>query len=674
MTRLTTRMRQYAGQTTGVLTAFSALGLAFYAPIPPNQPIISAVDLLTTAPTSALIRTLLGGVLAWQLSRFTLPQLTVRQLRYAGTLALLFAACCCIGSSLQCHGKLPTEIIEWMLLIPEWQGLFSFFLVFLLAAIHFAGRILAKWRATPTQNFSSDIKPSHFKKSIPIHILRLNFHSTSRRSCLLRFLFLHAGIFICWLPVWLAYYPGLANYDILSHMMQCASGQYSTLHPVLYTLLLQCCLQLSSLFHGDTTLAIALLCLGQMLLLSGAMAWSLSTLLRHGASLLPCLLIGLFFALFPVFPLLAVSTTKDVPYAALALIVMILLFEFSHDPSRFFRTPAKIFTFLLSSTFMCMLRYNGIVSLSLLIPVLLFLLRWKPASSSNKHRVPKGRRSSPPLRLRMVFLLLSSMLLAWLGTQWLNQLTNAAPSFVTARDVASVPSQQMVRAVLEMEHNSPEYQDVVQWYSGASMIHRYRPCLADYTKRYINVDHSDGWRGFARTWLKTGLNHSRAYIEAFLEQTRGLWFIHDLSHAQIYPKNTPLFGYLLNNQVDCSEYISPIRFSSKLPGLQDFLNRLTTENTYQKLPGIRLLFSIGAQCWLSILLFAAALYRRQKATALAMAWLLCQILVLAFAPAVLVRYVLPIFLGNAAGVGLLIVQPKRFVFPSSTSPEPAQSK
>ena len=54
------------------------------------------------------------------------------------------------------------------------------------------------------------------------------------------FLFSFFVILLCWLPVWLAYYPGLWNYDPWQ-VDQVITGIYSKHHPLLHTLLLGNC-------------------------------------------------------------------------------------------------------------------------------------------------------------------------------------------------------------------------------------------------------------------------------------------------------------------------------------------------------------------------------------------------------------------------------------------------
>ena len=47
-----------------------------------------------------------------------------------------------------------------------------------------------------------------------------------------------AILLVCWLPVLLAYWPGMLNYDFAAEYMQHVEGSYSALHPLLHSALM----------------------------------------------------------------------------------------------------------------------------------------------------------------------------------------------------------------------------------------------------------------------------------------------------------------------------------------------------------------------------------------------------------------------------------------------------
>ncbi len=644
------QMKRFRGGRKGiasfVLSALAGLGLALYSPDAPSTGAELPVGLV-------------GAVSAWFLARSALEaKPSSRQLRYAGLTGAALAATFVAGAELQVYGAFRLETSALFLSGLRFLGLALYAGLWLLFLIRHGNAWLER------------LQNSRLEKRLDPDWL------TSRRTSSF-FALCWAVILLCWLPVWLAYFPGLANYDILTHMQQCVANSYSTLHPVFYTLLLKGCLVLAGFLGGGATLSIAFLCGFQLLLVSASMAYAISAMRKMGATMIGCLVALGFFALFPVFPLMAISTTKDIPFAAFCLMLMVQLFSLFSDLQSFWGSWGRIAAFLATGILLGLWRYNGVFSVLLLLLFIVVFLRVRDPIEKRRH-----------LKCRVTALLGLVFGLTLLANAGLNAATGAKPSFVTRRDMASLPAQQMIRAALEMDRKSDEFRNVLHWYSGTRMLTGYRPWLADYTKRAINVDHDNGWRGFAETWLQTGLKHPKAYLEAFLELNRGLWFVLDRSHTDIsgdivlgvpierikrgVRSHTDIsggidpFGYLQNNQVRCGELGDPIQFDSKIPWLKDFLNRLTTgENAYQYIPVLNLLFSIGFQCWLCLLLFLAAVYRRDRAMSCAMGWMLCLIVVLVAAPAVFVRYTLPVLMGN--GVGLMALGRKR---PGQGAPGP----
>lgn len=605
-------MRRHALPLPMGIAAFALLcgaGLALYSPFAPLQ------------WGEAALRGALGMVLGAVLAKDALAQVTPRKLWYSLILALPLSASGVVGAQLQVYGMLRLSAAALLPNLLCWLGGSVFVGLCLLFCLNHGGRLFkAQWL-----RLNGPPKPWFFWVCFGVLLLG-------------------------WLPVWLAYFPGITSYDSASHIGQCVTNQYSTLHPLAYTLLMKLCFEAAGALQGGSTLAIALLCWIQMLLMAFAMARGLVQLRKWGGALFPALLTLLFFALFPVFPILAISTTKDVPYAAFAFLAMVEILGLFQNSLGSPQPCKKQVPLVLWLCLMGLFRYNGLLTIALFALILGIACLYQ--------RLPcfRGARKLPRRILLLFFLALG---LSYGINEGLNAATSAAPSFVTRRDMASLPSQQLVRAALEMDPKSEEYQEVAQWYSGEKMLALHRPYLADYSKMFINVDHGTGWRGFMETWLSVGLRHPKAYFEAFLDLNRGLWFIHDLSHTNIYQANSPKVGYLLTDQKDYHDYDDPITFHSVLPALQRFLDEwVAGGNRFLALPFLRMLFSIGFQCWVSVFLFWAACYRRDCALMAAMGWTLCGLVLLAVAPAVLVRYALPVFLGNGIGFVALWRKPQ----------------
>jgi len=82
-----------------------------------------------------------------------------------------------------------------------------------------------------------------------------------------------AGIFLSWLPVWLALYPGAFAYDAEFAYEQIRTGELTSHHPVLHTLILGNAVRLGNLSGGGYNLGIAVYCLLQMAFVSFAFSY-----------------------------------------------------------------------------------------------------------------------------------------------------------------------------------------------------------------------------------------------------------------------------------------------------------------------------------------------------------------------------------------------------------------
>lgn len=82
-------------------------------------------------------------------------------------------------------------------------------------------------------------------------------------------------IIIMWLPVLMAYYPGIFAYDASNQVCQVVNESYSTHHPMVHTLLLGKLFEIGHLL-GDNNIGVLIYCLIQM----GILAFSFSFALQ----------------------------------------------------------------------------------------------------------------------------------------------------------------------------------------------------------------------------------------------------------------------------------------------------------------------------------------------------------------------------------------------------------
>ncbi len=455
-------------------------------------------------------------------------------------------------------------------------------------------------------------------------------------------LFCTAVIFLCWIPVFLAYYPSVFAYDAEGQLYQVIAHDYSTHHPLLHTLFLGAFFQLGG-WLGSYSAGMAVHSVVQMALMAAAFGWALAYLYRRGVSVYLCGFLLAFYALFPANSVLALSTTKDVLFSALVLLYTLVVYQMAadskDDADRGGSTADKDAerprggtracwaAYILLSVLLLLMRNNAVYAWVPGVPVVWLGLR--AGRSESGRRLGRGYVWASVFAF-ILFIICSAVLKTTLGAH------SGSP-----REMLSVPLQQMARTRVEAEESlSPETRQELDKYLPAEWVFAaYNPYFADPVKNRA-VIHDDP-AGLLRTWLKLGLQHPQIYIDAFLDNSVGCWFLEDETHAQIYGVGTESgFGYLSTDNRVMPAGCEIIEHSC-LPGLRAAMERVVSDNVYQKIPVVRIFFAPAFYWWLLCLYAAVAVYRREYRLLLPAVFLALYYLTLLLSPAVLVRYMYP---------------------------------
>jgi hypothetical protein len=445
--------------------------------------------------------------------------------------------------------------------------------------------------------------------------------------------------------VFLAYYPSVFAYDAEGQLYQVMSGDYSTHHPLLHTLFLGAFFRIGESLLGSVSAGMALHSVVQMLLMAGTFAYTLSFLYRRGTSVYLRLMLLAFYALFPANSILAISTTKDVLLSALVLLYTLQVYRMlCHDTVGTASDESASGTeeSICQAAVMPKRRGGEWISLPLII-MLMLLMRNNAVYAFVVGTLLTALfwHSEKDKKLRRKFLLISmaGLCLFAAGNAGLKAATHAKSG--SPREMLSIPLQQMARTRVKEEETLSEEmrQELDQYLSSEWVFAAYNPHLADPVKERAVIH--DNPVGFLRTWVKLGIQHPQTYIDAFLDTSIGYWFLGDQTHAEIYGVGTESgFGYLsTDNRVMPAGY--EVVEQSVLPGLRAFLERIVSDNAYQKYPVIRLLFAPASYWWLLCLYLAAAIYQKKYIFVVPVLFLVCYFLTLLLSPTVLVRYMYP---------------------------------
>lgn len=450
---------------------------------------------------------------------------------------------------------------------------------------------------------------------------RLSASGTKAESAFSRVLgswfFCFALLLVCWLPVWLAFWPGIFAADSVTQFYQYYNNDFSAHHPLLHTLLLGFCVMTGIDLdpEGYSALGVALYAVVQMVLLAAMLAWALRWLGRRRAPLWSRVCVTLLFALFPLYSVFSFSCQKDILFSGLALLFLLEMVDVWQDGFRALRSPWRVARLTLITVLMLLLRNNGIYALALLLP---FAVAWA-----------KGAR------IRLAALLLACMALSLGANAGLKAGLEAAD--IDKVEMLSIPMQQLARTLQQNPDALPdeEARELIETLYPDGFAEYYSPVLADPVKWASDYDAVEENMGeFLSLWARMLPSNLKPYMEAFLIQNL----------PYLLPGSDMI--YYLDTESRVYEMdLFPLVEQSRFPALKELYRQYDKTLTLPGLPGVRLLSDAAFQIWLAMAGLALAVYRRQKGFMTAFAFLLVLWFTCLIGPVAILRYLLAAFYG-----------------------------
>ena len=429
---------------------------------------------------------------------------------------------------------------------------------------------------------------------------------------------------LCWLPCYIALFPGGFSYDMMNEFNQ-QFMIYKSDFPRLHSVLIIGCLNAAHSLFGSYNAGIAIYAAIQMIAFSAMFAHMLVTFYRQRLNGVLICLFGAYFALFPIIPLIVTHTGRDTLFAGLLTYLGFLLYQLACDTKGFLssmRKPAILGT-VLSLTLMSRNNNSELIMLALLA-VLNFIVWFR------LHRTYSRVILAFSVTNVAVFIILSLALSA----------TCKPISGVNPRASMSLVSQTLIRAYIEEPEKWTDKDAAdFQYYMNMDSF-RYCPECADYSKNMLrNVKGAKNSVGFVKMWLRMGFKCPGSYMNAVIAQTRYMWYpdalIDGYVRAEIY---SPEKCYFVTG-VEKPGVRVPL-----WPEGEEFYRIICRDISFEKIPILSMLFSIGFQYWLLLNCLFYSVYRRRKKWFLPLGVIFVYLVFCFFIPLVLMRYFMPLFL------------------------------
>ena len=448
-------------------------------------------------------------------------------------------------------------------------------------------------------------------------LLRNSAGTAGEKSSIGSWLITAGVILLCYIPVFLAVWPGFFVYDAQDELLQVITRNFSTHHPLLHVLLMGGIVQLGYKVTDSYNAGIALYTFLQMAFLAGIFAWCVEKLKGRGMGKCGRVLLTLYFGLCPVLVMFSLCSAKDGLFTGMLLIMVLLIQELCRNSESFFKNRFSMAVLAGASLGMMLLRHNGFYAFLVFIPFLIIYLKkcWKKIT----------------LYLFVIVLVYGAM--------------NSAMTWIFRADssenqeILTVPIMQLARVyTYEKDRISEEEKDVLYQYLSEEALGYYVPKVSDRVKiRFNNEAFSEKKAAFFALWAKWGLRYPFTYLNAWFLTSYGYWYPDTV--IDVYRGNevftftygdSSYFGY---------EVEEPGHRESKIPWLNELYRKMSLEIAQQKIPVVSMLFSPGFWFWAVAFMLGFIWYTGEYGRAVPFILpLLCWLTVI-LGPTYLVRYV-----------------------------------
>ncbi len=482
----------------------------------------------------------------------------------AGVFSLLFSTAILFGARLDSVENVDVgDAALWIQLVT--------------LAILFTGMVCLLWGLLD----SSVKRPPKRERRLP-QIIAVVTEKMGGYADVLSFLFL----LLCWLPVFLAVYPGFFVYDAQDEYIQVATRVFSTHHPLVHVLLLGGMICGVHKLTDSYNLGIACYMVFQMVLAAGIFTFLFSYLRKKGVTRVLRLIGIVWLGLFPTVVMFTLCSAKDALFTLALLLLLVCLLEMGTE-AAFFESKGWQSLFVVSGMGMMLLRNNGFYAFLVMIPVLLLLQKKR--------------------RWRLLFLAVCAVAGCMLVNGGLKAALHADDS--EYQELLTVPIQQLARTYkYAPEVFSGEDREVLYEILDEEALSLYTPRLSDPVKyRFANETFARDKGKYAKLWLRVGLKKPLIYLNAWWMTSYGFWYPDTV--INVYGGNTVFTFTYKDNSYFGYEVEQPGVRESKIPWLDEVYRKLSLEVWKEKVPVVSWLFSPGAMFWLYAFLFAWLLSR-----------------------------------------------------------------
>lgn len=371
-------------------------------------------------------------------------------------------------------------------------SLMGIVLIILVASLLFAGIFCVAYRMAPA------VLP---KIRCP-KIEALIYDTWKNRSFMI---ILWAILVICWLPTYLAFFPGIFGYDAPVQMQQFLGEKtWTAHHPILHTVFLGWVMECGKILFGNYNGGVALFCAIQGILVTESMAYGFLFMKTKRVPFPILVITFLGCACNPILQVLSFNMTKDILFGVSFFHFMLCCYKWLDKQSRNSKWDQILLIFW--GVLSCLLRNQGKYIILVLMSICLIIYR------TNRKFV---------LSLGIIFL--SSQLFFSVSTDILGIEKS------DEREMLSIPMQQMSFVCnLYMQQGdvnlTPEEFQKMTNLIEAQYLSLYRQDISDPIKSHFRTEVlKENWLEYARLYISVGLKNPGYYMMAIRNMIYPYW-------------------------------------------------------------------------------------------------------------------------------------------------------
>ena len=528
-----------------------------------------------------------------------------RKFKYIAFFWLFISLQFIMGSDLQKKGSIAKNMKEFGIATLKIVVLWILFIILNYIILKLINII--KLKKMRKQN-KDEITSQKERKSIP-----------EKYRWLIYFIF----IFVCWIPVLLAFYPCNISYDGGYQILRYYFFDNLEHHPILMTKLFTT-FYVIGLNLNSPTLGMLLFSLFQMTFMAIAFSYCVKFIEEQTQNKVVRYISLIFYALYPYHQLMSITTTKDVIFSGLFLIYVIYLYKILSEKFNWTNYIFAIFIGIL----MLLSRNNSIYTLEVSLPIIVLVLI-------------KQRKKM--LKVLILFLI---VIVGYKGIN--NYIYTKESETSDEKGFRTAYFSQIVGKISRdcaEELTDEEKENIKYYYRDYRIVGRlYEDNIADKAIKMSNNHINTNKKAYLQFIFELCKKYPRTAIEAVLNVTRGYWYINDSSFTKIKTYKHPGAIEIYEFEIGKGDYA--VKFDSKLPRLRKLYIDLYRSSKYLNIPilYISLQPAFFFYCTFAFLLYS--IYKKEKNRLVIAIFLFTFYASCYMANCVIIRYIYPVVVSS----------------------------